>query len=51
VVAVGPDGERVIPIAAFFTDSTFETTLRPNEVLTEIRVPAPNTNLRFSILL
>jgi aerobic carbon-monoxide dehydrogenase medium subunit len=41
VVAVGPDGERIIPIEAFFTDSTFETTLRPGEILTEIRVPAP----------
>ena len=41
VVAVGPDGERIIPIEAFFTDSTFETTLRPDEILTEIRVPAP----------
>lgn len=41
VVAVGPGGERVIPITEFFADSTFETTLRPNEILTEIRVPAP----------
>lgn len=41
VVAVGPAGERVIPITEFFTDSLFETTLRPNEILTEIRVPAP----------
>jgi aerobic carbon-monoxide dehydrogenase medium subunit len=41
VVAVGPAGERVIPIEEFFTDAPFETTLRPNELLTEIRVPAP----------
>ena len=41
VVAVGPGGERVIPITEFFTDSLFETTLRPNEILTEIRVPTP----------
>lgn len=41
VVAVGPDGERIIPIDEFFTDSSFETTLRPNEILTEIRIPAP----------
>src|SRR5712691_1395484 len=41
VVAVGPAGERVIPIEEFFTDSTFETTLRPDEVLTELRIPAP----------
>jgi carbon-monoxide dehydrogenase medium subunit len=41
VVASGPAGQRVIPIDEFFTDSTFETTLRPNEILTEIRIPAP----------
>jgi aerobic carbon-monoxide dehydrogenase medium subunit len=41
VVAVGPAGQRVIPIDEFFTDSTFETTLRPNEILSEICVPAP----------
>ncbi len=41
VVAVGPGGQRVIPIDEFFTDSSFETSLRPNEILTEIRVPAP----------
>lgn len=41
VVAAGASGERVIPIEEFFTDSPFETTLHPNELLTEIRVPAP----------
>jgi carbon-monoxide dehydrogenase medium subunit len=41
VVARGPAGERVIPIDQFFTDTPFETTLATNEVLTEIRVPAP----------
>lgn len=44
VVAVGPGGERVIPIDEFFTDSSFETSLRPNEILTEIRVPAPTAH-------
>ncbi len=41
VVAAGPAGERVLPIEEFFTDAPFETALQPNEVLTEIRVPAP----------
>jgi len=41
VVAVGPSGERVIPIDQFFTDASFETSLKPNEILTEIRIPAP----------
>lgn len=41
VVATGPAGERVIPIDQFFTDATFETTLQPGELLTEIRIPAP----------
>src|SRR6266516_4725319 len=31
VVAQGSGGQRVIPIAEFFTDSTFETTLQPQE--------------------
>jgi len=30
-----------LSIEDFFTDMPFETALRPNEVLTEIRVPAP----------
>ncbi len=41
VVATGPGGERTIPIEEFFTGTTFETTLHPNEILTEIRIPAP----------
>jgi aerobic carbon-monoxide dehydrogenase medium subunit len=41
VVAVGPSGERVLPIEEFFTDAPFETSLRFNELLTEIRVPVP----------
>ena len=41
IVAVGPSGERVLPIEEFFTDAPFETSLRSNEILTEIRVPAP----------
>jgi carbon-monoxide dehydrogenase medium subunit len=40
VVATGPAGERRIPIASFFT-GPFATALRPDEILTEIRVPAP----------
>jgi aerobic carbon-monoxide dehydrogenase medium subunit len=41
VVAVGPTGERVLDINDFFTNTPFETSLHPNEILTEIRVPAP----------
>jgi carbon-monoxide dehydrogenase medium subunit len=40
VVATGPKGQRTIPVAAFFKD-LFTTALEPNEILTEIRVPAP----------
>src|SRR5262245_23101611 len=40
VVATGPAGERRIPIASFFT-GPFETALRPDEILVEIRVPVP----------
>jgi carbon-monoxide dehydrogenase medium subunit len=40
VVAVGPKGERVIPIDKFFR-GLFATALEPDEILTEIRVPTP----------
>jgi carbon-monoxide dehydrogenase medium subunit len=40
VCAVGPDGGRTIPITEFFS-GYFTTALRPNEILTEIRVPMP----------
>jgi carbon-monoxide dehydrogenase medium subunit len=41
VVAEGPGGRRVIPVEEFFTDAPFETTLHPDEILVEIRIPAP----------
>jgi aerobic carbon-monoxide dehydrogenase medium subunit len=37
VVARGPDGERVIPIDELFV-APFTTSLRPGEILTEVRV-------------
>jgi carbon-monoxide dehydrogenase medium subunit len=40
VVAVGPGGSRRIPVASLFT-GPLETALRPDELLTEIRVPRP----------
>ncbi len=40
VVAAGPKGERRIPVASFFT-GPFTTALRADEILVEIRVPAP----------
>lgn len=40
VVAVGPKGERVIPIDSFFT-GLFENSLAKDEILREIRVPMP----------
>lgn len=43
VVAVGPKGERAIPVANFFK-GTFETALAHNEVLTEIRIPIHKPN-------
>ena len=39
LVAIGEGGERRIPAADFFT-GVFETALGPQDVLTEIRVPA-----------
>jgi aerobic carbon-monoxide dehydrogenase medium subunit len=40
VVAVGPKGERVIPIDDFFL-GLFQTALQADEILTEIRIPTP----------
>ena len=40
VVARSADGERTIPIDELF-QGPFTTTLRANEILTEVRVPAP----------
>lgn len=40
VVARSAKGERVIPIDELFVD-TFQTSLRPDEILTEIRIPKP----------
>jgi carbon-monoxide dehydrogenase medium subunit len=40
-VITGPSGERVLPLDDFFVD-TFTTALREDEILTEVRVPAPS---------
>jgi len=40
VVAVGSGGERKIPIGSFFT-GPFSTALKPDEIVVEVRVPAP----------
>jgi carbon-monoxide dehydrogenase medium subunit len=40
IVAAGPQGERVIPAEDFFLDA-FQTALTHEEILTEIRIPAP----------
>lgn len=40
VVATGTKGERTVPIEDFFV-SLFTTALKPDEILTEIRIPIP----------
>jgi aerobic carbon-monoxide dehydrogenase medium subunit len=40
IVAVGPKGERVIPITSFYLD-LYQSALARDEILTEVRVPAP----------
>lgn len=40
VVAIGPGGERTIPIDDFFVD-LFTSSLAENEILREIRIPTP----------
>lgn len=49
VVAVGGKGERRISIASFFT-GPFATSLRPDEILTEIRIPLPAARSRGAYL-
>ena len=46
VVAAGPAGQRRIKADDFFK-GLFETALKPDEVLTAIRVPAADTNTRI----
>ena len=41
IIAVGPRGEREIPVESFFT-GLFTTDLQPDEILKEIRVPIPS---------
>jgi aerobic carbon-monoxide dehydrogenase medium subunit len=50
-VLKGPSGERVVPSDGFFVGS-YETLLRPDEIMTEIRIPtpAPNTGYSYSKL-
>jgi len=40
VVARSPDGTRTIPLGELF-EGPFETSLRPTEIITEVRVPDP----------
>jgi aerobic carbon-monoxide dehydrogenase medium subunit len=40
IVALGPGGTRVIPAAGFFA-GFLETALRPDEMIIEVRLPAP----------
>jgi len=44
VVLHGPEGERVLDLDDFFVDY-FVTALEPAEVLTEVRIPPPATDL------
>src|SRR6185369_283829 len=42
VVLKSSTGEREVPIGEFLID-TFQSSIAPNELLTEIRVPSPGT--------
>jgi CO/xanthine dehydrogenase FAD-binding subunit len=48
VVARGPDGERVIKAADFFR-SILTTALTPEEILTEVRLPAMPANAGYAV--
>lgn len=49
LVATGPKGARDIPSGSFYA-SYFTTTLGPNEILTEVRFPAPPKGMAWSLL-
>ncbi len=49
LVATGVNGSRTIPSEEFFV-SYFTTSLMPNEILTEVRFPAPPRNMAWSFL-
>ncbi len=40
VVAIGPQGERVLPIESFFV-TLFTTELQHDEIVSEVRIPVP----------
>lgn len=46
VVVQGPEGERVIPVEGLFR-GFFETAIRPDELLTEVRVPISSSGWSF----
>jgi aerobic carbon-monoxide dehydrogenase medium subunit len=49
MVATGPSGQRVVPASDFYV--TFLTTaLEPNEILTEVRFPAPPSDMSWSFM-
>ena len=45
VEIVGPDGSRVVPASNFFT-GTFETALKPGELLSAVEIPVPADGYR-----
>jgi CO/xanthine dehydrogenase FAD-binding subunit len=49
LVAWGPGGERAIALAELFK-GVKRTSLRPDEIVTEIRIPAPETGLRSAFM-
>ena len=49
IICVGPNGERAIPIADFF-EGPGRSTLRPGEIVREIRLPARDTTWRSTYL-
>ncbi|SFJ30040.1 FAD binding domain-containing protein [Thermoflavimicrobium dichotomicum] len=49
IVAVGPDGERIIPAEKFFIGH-FKTDLKPAEMVTEVRFPALSKETGYAFL-
>jgi len=43
----GPDGKRVVPADGFFL-GMYDTLMKPDEIMTEIRIPVPATGTGYS---
>ncbi|MBA7612730.1 Carbon monoxide dehydrogenase medium chain [subsurface metagenome] len=49
VKIIGPNGVRIVPLEEFFTGPG-STVMKPDEILTEIRIPMPKTDTKWAYI-